>query len=187
MDNYENLLNDPTYKLPPDLQQLAAEVELRLRDSIDVVEGRILIRRQIPILHFVTAHGDVVLNSSDIVKFLEPLVRSKAFDSAEGAPRRKPPQISFTSESAKKILTFIELNFYELRAIVCKKNKKALSAKTTVGVAGLTHWLFQHFGVHEEFAKSTATAILVALLTATKGAFCKMTAEGAKTAMERLL
>lgn len=72
--------------------------------------------------------------------------------------------------------------FYDLREITCKTYKKTflLSHQTTVAVVGLTHWLLQHFAMDDELAKSTAGAFVVAIVVATKGTFCKMTAQEAK-------
>lgn len=41
----------------------------------------------------------------------------------------------------------------------------------------------KHLGVDEKAATAAATAILIAIMTATKGAFCKMTADEAKKAI----
>lgn len=187
MANHENISDDPPYALPSELLQEVREAEADLRKSVQHIEGRYLVYRQTPILEFPAGAGRVEITGADLLQFLQPLVKSIALDSAEG--RGKPPRkiASLKSVVARKILDFIMLEFEELRALICKDNKKKfpLSAKTTVAIAGLTHWAVDHMGVKEEFAKSIATSILVAVLTATKGAFCKMTAKEAMEALER--
>ena len=185
MNGFED--SDAIYTLPAELLQDVREAEGTLRKSVEHVEGRYLVYRQTPILEVAGRDGRVEITGADLLQFLEPLVRSVALDSAEG--RGRPPRkvASLKSAAGRKILEFIKLEFEELRALICKDNKKKfpLSVKTTVAIAGLTHWAVDHVGVKEEFAKSIATSIIVAILTATKGAFCKMTAKEAKAALEQ--
>lgn len=156
-----------------------------MRRSIEYSDGRYLVHREVPILRFEGKSGAVVLQASDVLQVLSPLVRSITHDSAEPSPRRAPT-VSFSSTAGKKFRDFIELSFYELRDRICKKNNKQVSANTTVAAASIAHWILPHFGMQEEYAKVTAAAILVALLSAPKGAFCKMTEKDAKAAFERL-
>jgi hypothetical protein len=92
------------------------------------------------------------------------------------------PEIKFGSKTAKSVLRFIELYLEELRRIICKGGK-GLSTTTKGGLVAVASWLAAKFGVLPHIATAVATAILVAALTATKGAFCKMTAERAKAAL----
>jgi hypothetical protein len=175
--------SDDNYSLPPELLKLAKEVDAEIIRALDYTSGGYLVRREVPILAFDGITSKVTLNGSDIIDFLAPLLHTRTHDAVGAAP---PPQkLSFTNRAGRKILEIIETYFYELREIVCKNNKTKfpLSTRTVVAVAGLTHWCMQHFGITEEWAKSVATAILVALLAATKGTFCKMTVKEAKAAI----
>jgi hypothetical protein len=180
-----NEFDETPYSLPKELLDDVWKAEAELRRSIEHVEGRYLVHREVHILRFESKKGIVVLQASDVLQFLRPLVRSVTHDSAESSPR-PAPRVSFASAAGRKLRDFIELTFYGLRERICKKDKKRVSANTTIAVASLAHWLLQSFGMQEEYAKSTATAILVAILCATKGAFCKMTEKDAKAALERL-
>jgi hypothetical protein len=179
--------DESQYSMPDDLWRAAREAESELRKSVQALEGSYLVYRQIPLVTFSSGARDVELEASDLLRFLEPLLAGAAYDSAEGRaqPRRG---VSFTSAAGRKIRQFIEVYLYELRTLICKKAKTnfSLSSQTTIAIAGMTHWLLEHFGMHAEYAKSLATGILVALLTATKGAFCKMTADEAKAVLARI-
>jgi hypothetical protein len=167
--------DDTLYTMSDDLWRAAREAESELRKSVQALEGRYLVYRQIPLVTFSSSAGDVQLEASDLLRFLEPLVRASTYDSAEERAHSRRGG-SFASAAGRKVREFIEVYVYELRNLICKRAKAnfPVSSQTTIAIAGLTHWLMEHFGVHAEYAKSLATGILVALLTATKGAFCKM-------------
>jgi hypothetical protein len=184
-----NISDDSPYGLPKELLRAASDATAQLRRSLEYVDGGFLLQRETRVLEFKTGAGNVVaLRGNDLLNFLQPLVSTPTFDSA--TPTSRPPAagVSLATTAGKKMRDFVELYFYELRALVCKKNKKTfpVSPGTTVAIAGVTHWLLEHFGIQEEYAKTMATAILVALLTATKGTFCKMTENEAKAALGRL-
>jgi hypothetical protein len=180
------MISDDNYSLPADLVQLATKVDEAITSSINYTSGGFLVRREIPIFSFNGITSTVTLNGTDIVDFLSPLLHARTRDAVGAVP---PPQkLSFTTHAGRKVLEIIETYFYELREIICKSNKARfpISSRTTIAVAGLTHWFLQNFGITEEWAKSVAATILVAILAATKGTFCKMTMKEAKTALATL-
>lgn len=87
---------------------------------------------------------------------------------------------------------FILLFLSELRMLICKNTKAgrstAKSQTTTEGIAtGMAAWIATKFGVSDPVALGIAAAVLLSILYATKGAFCKMTdAEVEKSLKQRL-
>jgi hypothetical protein len=75
----------------------------------------------------------------------------------------------------------------EIRECICPKQKgKAVVGPTTsAAIAGLTHWIAEHFQVTPEDAKALATAALIVLASITKGAFCRMAMEEARAAVKK--
>ena len=74
-----------------------------------------------PFSAFDGMRGNVTLNRSDLVDFLDSVLRSSTHDAVGAAP---PPQaLSFTNPAGRKILQFVETYFYELRELICKNNK----------------------------------------------------------------
>jgi hypothetical protein len=190
MANHENVSDDHPYALPSELLQEVREAETNLRKSVQHVEGRYLVYRQMPILEFVGAAGRVEIMGGDLLQFLEPLVRSVALDSAE-AQGRPPRRIaSLESPAAKKIREFIRANFEKIRSLICSKEEKSewltatKAATTTQAIAQLAAWIAAHCHMEIGSAKIFATSILVFIFSAAKGKFCKMTAKEAKTALE---
>lgn len=180
MANYEDPFNDRTYVLPADLLTAASEAEADVRKFIQHSEHGFLLHRQITVLSFHDDAGKEEVSASDIVRLLSEL-RPRTFDSASGGPPQKT-EISLTSTVGSNIIRFIGLHFDELRDLIC--NKKGLTTTTHGAIAGIAAWLISHLGVSEHsIATATATAILAAILTATKGAFCKMTAPEAKASL----
>jgi hypothetical protein len=178
-----NRHDEVPYILPPELLEDAKEADARLRKSIEYVDHGMLLHRRVLVPQFKTADGDQInLYGADLLAFLQPVVSSRTTDSATQQGQPQPQSLSFVAASGQKILSFIRTYFYQLREIICKRLKKnfPLSHHTTVAIVGVTHWLLQHFGVDDELAKSTASAIVVALVAATKGTFCKMTAKEAE-------
>jgi hypothetical protein len=175
--------DEAPYSLPPELLKEAKEADARLRKSIEYVDHGMLLHRRVLVLQFKPAEADQInLYSADLLAFLQPVVSWRTLDSATQREQPQPQGVSFAAASGQKLLSFIRTYFYQLREIICKKYKKTLplAHQTTVAVVGLTHWLLQHFGMDDELAKSTASAIIVALVVATKGTFCKMTAKEAE-------
>ena len=102
------------------------------------------------------------------------------FDSAEPAPPR-PKTVSLSGIVGTKLSLFIEHFFLEIRNIICKGPKRP-SVPASAVAAELAHWLVTQMGVAGSLGDGVAIAILLAVLTATKGAFCKMTEAEAKAA-----
>lgn len=77
--------------------------------------------------------------------------------------------------------------FNNLRKLICPRAgaKPSLSTGGQATISGIAVWLAAHLGVAVGVATSLATAVLVVIATATKGAFCDMTAEMAKAAIQK--
>jgi len=175
MDNFDTL----QYKLPPELLRAAREADDVIRKAVEHVEGQYLVHRQIEILRIEDAQGTAKVSASELLRFISPLTRSIALDSAD---KRPTPQreISLSGAVGINILRFVEQFFDQLRDIICKGRKDTLSTTSHSAIAALAVWLSSHAGIEAHLATAVATAILIAILTATKGAFCKMTAPEAK-------
>ena len=74
-----------------------------------------------------------------------------------------------------------------IRKIICPNAKKkvVMGAASTGIVGALALWLVRTFGITSEVAETFASAVLITIATATKGAFCDMTAEMAKAALRK--
>ncbi len=177
---------DSAYALPPELVKAAREAEAELRKSIGRAPREYVTHGSGPSLVFSNEGNKIIVSRNDIVDFLGPLVRidMSATKEREGEPKPKR-EVSFASVAGNKVLEFIEVQFYELRALICKKNKTSFPSKTVIALSGITDLLMKHFGLESVFAGTTAVSILVAILTATKGAFCKMTDAQAKAVFAR--
>ena len=77
--------------------------------------------------------------------------------------------------------------FNNLRKLICPRAgaKPTLSTGGQATIGGLSVWLAAHLGLAVGVATSLATAVLIVIATATKGAFCDMTAEMAKAAIQK--
>jgi hypothetical protein len=191
MDTNEDSRSDRPYRLPKELLDSAREAESSLRRSIEYVDGRYMPQRQVTVVHLrwegrEGGGGDVNVTAGDLLQFLMPVTRGIGLDSAEPTPR-PAPAVSFRSRAAKNILRFIELYFDEIRRLICKGNPRNLGATTHAALVALSAWLAKQIGAYEGAVTAMASAILIAILTATKGAFCRMTAEAAKAALEQAL
>lgn len=85
---------------------------------------------------------------------------------------------------------FVILFLAEIRTIICDQKKASAiskSANVSVGsvVTGLTAWLTTKFGLSDPVAVGIATAVLLSVVYATRGAFCKMTDSEVKAAMDK--
>jgi hypothetical protein len=69
---------------------------------------------------------------------------------------------------------FIICFLQEIRKIVCRK--KALGHATTGAIAGLTAWIAEQFSLGFHGAAAISAAIVIAVSSAAKSTFCKMTA-----------
>ena len=179
MDVYDDPLGTHPYKLPAELIGAAQDAGWKLARSLDVSSGGYLVQRQETALAFQDGERMVQMSSGDIAQFLNQL-RPMAMDSID--PPKQDLRIKFAGTVGTNILRFIDLWFEELRGIICK-GAKSLSGVTNTVLAALASWLASKAGVSPHIATAVALAILVAILTATKGAFCKMTAEQAKAAL----
>jgi hypothetical protein len=74
---------------------------------------------------------------------------------------------------------FIHLFAKEIRARICKDDSsdKSIDSSIAASITALTTWLFHEFNVSNALANGMAVAILVTVVAATKGAFCKMTTD----------
>jgi hypothetical protein len=180
------------YRLPPELLRAASDADDVIRKAVQHVEGPYLMRRQIDVLLIEDAQGTVRVSASELLRFISPLTRSNGYDSADKMPtsqrgiaskRTLERGISLTSAPGTAILRFVEQFFDQLRSIICKGRKDTLSTTAHSAIAALAVWLSSHSGVEAHLATAVATAILIAILTATKGAFCRMTVAEAKQAL----
>jgi hypothetical protein len=169
---------DHPYVLPPQLVQAAAVARDELRKQIEYVEGKYLAERDITLLTLETESGAITLKASDLMEFLS-LNRRRALDSAVGSS--KAPDVNrLVTKAGKTVLEFVTIYFDELRKLICKDRKVSLSAAIEGTLASIAVWLTSQLGVASHEAIAVAIGILIALLTATKGAFCRMTEEEAK-------
>src|SRR5580704_2163876 len=172
--------NEP-YELPSELIYQARESWRWLRERSDEVVGNFLERKEFPVLYEINPASPNMprwyINNTDLLDFLAPVTQSSAVDSAESR-QKITKSISFKTKAGVVILQFIRLFFDEIRKLICKSNKTNFSVGKEMALAltSLAHWLAAHFGIVEELAKVTASAVLVAIASATKGAFCRLTA-----------
>lgn len=171
----------PPFELPRELTQAAAAAEVELRKAIQYVEGGYLVHRQVALLHIDEDGVTAELTASELIGFLSYL-RPMTLDSATQT-KRTPPEPPLASRAGKRILRFISLYFDEIRALLCNRKKQSLGATTHAALVAIAGWLSSHFGMDSPAVTGVAAAILIAILTATKGAFCKMTAPEAKASI----
>jgi hypothetical protein len=172
------------YAIPGELLHEARDAERLLREKSQRVEGRYLTLRTFPVLQFNEKGSRGQISNRDLMEFLSPPARQRAFDSA--APAHVPvSDVPFKSRAGRVIVHFIELFFEEIRRKICKSNKTNFSvgAHMAAALTALAHWLADRFGIASELAKVSASAVLIAIATASKGAFCRLTAEGALEAI----
>ena len=121
---------DSAYALPPELVKAAREAEAELRKSIGRAPREYVTHGSGPSLVFSNEGNKIIVSRNDIVDFLGPLVRidMSATKEREGEPKPKR-EVSFASVAGNKVLEFIEVQFYELRALICKKNKTSFPSE----------------------------------------------------------
>lgn len=182
-------LDSPTgndYQLPRELLDEVRKGERYLRDVSEQVQQGYLTQRTFPVLRAVNPAGgaDVEIENTDLLNFLSPLVRVRAIDSAEGRPHPKRT-VPFKTKAGRIIVAFIKLFFDEIRKRICGNRKAnfAVGPAMALALTSLAHWLAGHFRLADELSRVTASAILVAIASATKGAFCRLTADGALAAI----
>jgi len=172
------------YEIPDELRREARDAEAVLRKSLTQVSGKFLTVRHVPIARLrdgteVTAHN--------FLQFLEPLTRATALDTERGPIL--PSQSVARLVVGRLIIRFV-IEFFDLiRKWVCKNGKKnfPLSHKATFGITSLAHEMASHFGVHAEVGKAMAASVMLLLLWAFKGAFCRVTASEAMKELWALL
>jgi hypothetical protein len=170
------------YILPLDLTQAAAAAEAEIRKTIEHVEGGYLVHRQVAIIHIDENGVRAELTANELIAFLSYL-RPLTLDSATPT-KRSTPEPKLSSPAGKSILKFTSLYFDEIRAQICKGKKQSLGTTTHAALVAIAGWLSSHFGMESPAVTGVAAAILIAALTATKGAFCKMKASDAKASIE---
>jgi hypothetical protein len=139
------------------------------------------VHRQVAVLHIGEDGVRAELTASELVAFLSYL-RPLTLDSAT-LTKRTVPEPPLSSRAGKNILKFTSLDFDEIRALICKRKKQGLGTTAHAALVAIAGWLSSHFGMESPAVTGVAAAILIAALTATKGAFCKMTAPEAKAAV----
>jgi len=194
MPTFEKPFDDFSYRLPPELLQDAREADAALRRSIEHIEGRFLVHRAVTVVRFSDQDGKAQLTGSELLGFLMPFVHKEARDSAYRSGSRGDPgvvigdrgvSIKVKSAEGTNIRRFVELYFDEIRRRICKGGARNLSATTHAALVALASWLATHIGVYEKASTALAAAILISILSPTKGAFCRMSAEEAKAALKK--
>ena len=164
------------YALPRELVSAAVESQAALRKVVEHVDRGHLVVRNVPLIA-----GEI--SATDLYWFLLPVARPRAFDSIEGRPQAAAG-VSLHSPAGKVIAAFIRRFFKRIRDAICGPQKSAALGASAVGAAAsLARFVAGHFGLQEEMAKAVATSVLVAILMATKGAFCDVTEEKALKAI----
>ena len=174
MDNYDEHSRSRPYELPADLAKAARDADAAIRPMVQVVEGGYLIMKPIEALKFSDAQGTASITAAELLRFMEPLHRVLAMDSA--TPVESPKRdISLKGKTGIILLRFVSFSMADLQKILCKGGRNNLSSGTHASIAGIATWLTMHFGIAGVVSTGLATAILIALAKATKGGFCKMT------------
>ncbi len=164
------------YVLPRELVSAALESQAALQKIVENVDGGYLVERNVPLIA-----GEI--SATDLYRFLSPVGRHRAFDSIEGRPQASSG-VSLHSPAGKVIAAFIRKFFKRIRDAICgPKKSTAIGASAMGAVASLARFIAEYFGLQEEMAKAVATSVLVAILMATKGAFCDVTEEKALKAI----
>jgi hypothetical protein len=141
----------------------------------------------------------VAFKSSSSGKFLtiEGEMRGRSFVSKRGeggvfeVRGNLGQATTFAVKSDKPIITssikkFVLYFFNNLRKLICPKagTKPTLSTGGQAAITAIAVWAGA-LGLAAHVATSLASAALILIATATKGAFCDMTAEMAKTAIRK--
>jgi hypothetical protein len=173
------------YTIPIELAAAAREAERQITKASQAVESGFLVQKNIVVLRVSWSErsNDLEITTNDLLATLD-VEKGRAFDSAEA--RHKPssppeyPKPDSERPIAINISRFVELFYDEIVSIICKGDKKNLGTTTHSALVALAAWLATHLSVNAVLATPVATAILIAITRATKGAFCKMAAEDAK-------
>jgi hypothetical protein len=142
----------------------------------------------------------VVFKSSSSGKFLtvEGEMRGDSFVSKRGQAivervrETRGEAMTFAVKSDKPIIPpsikkFVLYFFNNLRKLICPRSgtKPSLSTGGQATITAIAVWIAGSLGLAAHVATSLASAALILIATATKGAFCDMTAEMAKAAIKK--
>jgi hypothetical protein len=164
------------YILPRELVSAAVESQVALRKVVEQIDRGHLVVRNVPLIA-----GEIT--ATDLYWFLSLVARHRAFDSIEGRAQ-SAAGVALHSPAGKVIAAFIRRFFKRIRDAICGPKKRAALGVSAMGAAAsLARFIAEHFGLQEEMAKAVATSVLVAILMATKGAFCDVTEEKALKAI----
>ncbi len=169
---------DHPYVLPLDLRDAAEAAADDLRKQIHYIERDYLVERDVTVLLFDQTGTPIELKVGDLMRFLS-LNRKRTLDSAD-AGKQVTEENPHASRASQTVLRIVVVYFDELRKLICKGKKGSLGAATQGAIAGIAAWLIGVLGVDQHAATGVAVAILITLLSATKGAFCRLTEEQAK-------
>ena len=139
------------------------------------------------------ATDDVLLGVTQHIRIPSPprVAMKKAAKKASGygrssnsAERKRRRAISVVKETRRSpkgsvdwIRKFILKFFEELRAIICKRRSGAQSITENSAITGVASFIIRKFGVTADIAQAIATAIIFAIVTAGRNAFCSVTKE----------
>jgi hypothetical protein len=131
---------------------------------------------------FLTVEGEM-RGSSFVSKRGEAIVevREKLGEAVTLAVKSDKPIIP---ASIKKFVLYF---FNNLRKLICSRagTKPSLSTGGQAAITAIAVWAAGALGLAAHVATSLASAALILIATATKGAFCDMTAEMAKAAIKK--
>jgi len=113
----------------------------------------------------------------DLIAVMRPYVHTRTATKKRGlgsAPK-KVQRLSQYDKGKAAIYDFIGHFFAEIRDIICKNKTSNKSLGITTGtLTTLSTWVAASFRAPSHFAKSVASGVLVVVMTAARGAFCKM-------------
>jgi hypothetical protein len=142
----------------------------------------------------------VAFKSSSSGKFLtvEGEMRGSSFVSKRGEAivervrETRGETMTFAVKSDNPIIPpsikkFVLYFFNNLRKLICPRagTKPSLSTGGQAAITAIAVWIAGALGLAAHVATSLASAALILIATATKGAFCDMTAEMAKAAIKK--
>ena len=127
---------------------------------------------------FVTLNGEIRGNHFEASGTEGSLERIEA--SAETLQAKRP----IIPPSIKKFTLYF---FNNIRKLICPKKgtKVTLSTGATATINGVATWIMGHFLLAGAVANALASAVILLIVTATKGTFCDMTADLAKDLIKK--
>lgn len=135
-----------------------------------------------------TASKKVALASKTHQVTLDGEIRGSHFEASGRRPSLERIEASAATLKAERpiippsIKKFTLYFFNNIRKLICPKKgiKVTLSTGATATVNGVATWIMSHFLLAGAVANALASAVILLIVTATKGAFCDMTADMAK-------